>query len=112
MHYKLRKLGDDFYAFTVWDKDEPLFLYTGRKENIKNQASDLGFYGLKEFRKEKVYEPELEDRNNEIIKLRREGLTLKAIGDRYNLTAQSISSICKRNKGSVSNELPNMRHWE
>lgn len=110
MNYKIRKLGDDFYTFTVFDRGEPLFLYSGRKENIKNQAADLGFYGLKEFKKEKVYE--LEDRNKEIIKLRGEGLTLQAIGDKYNLTAQSIRLICKRNKGSISNELPNMRYWE
>tara|TARA_R110000744_G_scaffold379924_2_gene499188 strand:- start:656 stop:847 length:192 start_codon:yes stop_codon:yes gene_type:complete len=59
MYYKLRKLGDNFYVFTVWKinwidryKDELLFLYSGGKKNINKQANDLGFYILKEFENE------------------------------------------------------------
>jgi hypothetical protein len=59
MYYKLRKLGDNFYVFTVWKinwidryKDEILFLYSGRKANITKHANELGFYILKEFENE------------------------------------------------------------
>jgi hypothetical protein len=42
MHCKLIDFGN-FYAFSVWDWDDLLFLYTGSEERIKRKALELGY---------------------------------------------------------------------
>lgn len=43
MNYKLFRISDDLYSFSVWDGEELLFLYTGREQNILKNANELGY---------------------------------------------------------------------
>tara|TARA_R100000322_G_scaffold97424_1_gene61364 strand:+ start:135 stop:329 length:195 start_codon:yes stop_codon:yes gene_type:complete len=41
MTYRIQKLSEDFYAFSVWDKGGLLFLYTGKDSKIRRHAREL-----------------------------------------------------------------------
>lgn len=43
MSYRIQKLSEDFYAFSVWDKDHLLFLYTGKSKAIKQRARKFNY---------------------------------------------------------------------
>lgn len=43
MKYKLFRISDNFYSFSVWDRDELLFVYTGKEQNILKHAKELGY---------------------------------------------------------------------
>ena len=42
MYCKLIDFGN-FYAFSVWDWDDLLFLYTGSEARVKIKARELGY---------------------------------------------------------------------
>ena len=43
IEYKLLRISDNFYSFSVWDREELLFLYTGKEKYILQKASELGY---------------------------------------------------------------------
>jgi hypothetical protein len=43
MNYKLFRISDNFYSFSVWDRDELLFVYTGKEKHILRSAEGLGY---------------------------------------------------------------------
>lgn len=47
------------------------------------------------------------NRTDDILSMRREGMTLKAIGDRYNITPQRVQQICKQHAPDLASE----RNW-
>ena len=43
MNYRIQRLSEGFYAFSVWDKDQLLFLYTGKSRTIKQRAKKFNY---------------------------------------------------------------------
>ena len=60
------------------------------KTNVRN--ADTIKFGRMKMTKRREY---LEARNRDIRQLRRNGLTLRAIGEKYNITREAIRLVCK-----------------
>jgi hypothetical protein len=47
MKFRLTKISNDFYSFSVWEGSVydsiPLFVYAGSESKIKKHARDLGY---------------------------------------------------------------------
>jgi len=43
MSYRITKISNDFYSFSIWDIDQLLFVYTGNSRKIKRKAKEFNY---------------------------------------------------------------------
>jgi len=43
LRYRIQRLSEGFYAFSIWSEEELLFLYTGKSRTIKARAKEFKY---------------------------------------------------------------------